>query len=234
MTIPEYWTQDESDESPDDVQGMENVQRQFPVVPVKVVFDENERLSPTFCSCMTWPIPQVGVGVPLLVLPRKETRFKAKFVVNFPAAGSVYFNTKYDPLSNPSPQGFQLIAGGAVTQPSPSQPTVGASPYTYVNTNPYTVNVTVAGGTVSAIAVNGQTTGITSGTFALATGQYITVTYTVAPTTFSVANANANVAGGGNLFLPDYDSMQPMYAIATIAGCTLSVWDESFGNVAAS
>lgn len=85
----------------------------------------------------------------------------------------------------------------AVTQPTPSSPGIGASPSEYVNTNNYPVNVAVAGGTVTAIAVNGQTlTGITSGTFTLQPGAYITITYTVAPTTYSITNASANVPAG--------------------------------------
>ena len=68
--------------------------------------------------------------------------------------------------------------------------TPGASPYTYTLTEQVGVNdadVIVGGGTVSAIAVGrgggtGVTTGLTSGTFRLARGDFLTVTYTVAPT----------------------------------------------------
>lgn len=80
----------------------------------------------------------------------------------------------------------------SVPAPSNTAPSVGTSPWTYVNPNPFTVNVTITGGTVSVIAVNGQTTGATSGTFALGVGQYLTITYTVAPT---VAVANAAATG---------------------------------------
>jgi hypothetical protein len=81
----------------------------------------------------------------------------------------------------------------AVTQPAPASPAIGASPYTYVNYNAYGVNATVSGGTVSSITVNGQPTGLTSGTFYLAPGSYITITYTVAPS-FTVTNASSNTA----------------------------------------
>lgn len=92
----------------------------------------------------------------------------------------------------------QLIEGfnpgtAAVTQPTPPVIVVGTSPYTFVNTQSYGVEVTVSGGTVSVIAVNGQTTGATSGTFYLAPNSYITVTYSVAPAMTEV-NATANVA----------------------------------------
>lgn len=81
----------------------------------------------------------------------------------------------------------------AITQPTPPAITVGASPFTFFNNQSYPVFVTVTGGTVSAITVNGVATGLTSGTFYLAPGSNITVTYSAAPTMTEV-NANANVA----------------------------------------
>lgn len=64
---------------------------------------------------------------------------------------------------------------------------LGASPATSFNNNPVGVYQTVSGGTVSAIAVNGTTTGLTSGTFFIPAGGTITVTYTVLPTTFTTS-----------------------------------------------
>lgn len=89
-------------------------------------------------------------------------------------------------------EGFSAPVAG-VTQPTPPAITVGASPFTFVNTQSYGVNVTVTGGTVSAIAVNGQSTGATSGTFFLAPNSFITVTYSAAPT-MTETNATPNVA----------------------------------------
>lgn len=80
----------------------------------------------------------------------------------------------------------------AVTQPTPPTITVGASPFTFFNSQSYPVFVTVTGGTVSAITINGVSTGLTSGTFYLPAGSNITVTYSVAPTMTEV-NANANI-----------------------------------------
>jgi hypothetical protein len=65
--------------------------------------------------------------------------------------------------------------------------TVGGSPFTYQNLDPYPEYVTVAGGTVSAIAVSrdGATFdsfGLASGQFYLLRGDYIKVTYTGLPT----------------------------------------------------
>jgi hypothetical protein len=75
-----------------------------------------------------------------------------------------------------------LLEGFNAASPAPTSPAIGASPSTYINTNATGVNVAITGGTVSSIAVNGQNTGLTSGTFYLAPGSYITTTYTVAPT----------------------------------------------------
>lgn len=72
------------------------------------------------------------------------------------------------------------------TAAQPTQPTAGASPYTYTNTTGAPVNIYIAGGTVSAITIARQgtafTTGLTSGMFRLAQNDSITVTYTVIPT----------------------------------------------------
>lgn len=151
MTVESSWTEEEDEGAYSyEVEGEEETEDEggFGVVPVRVVFTENEQLAPSYCSCMTWPVGQVNVSIPTQILPRKEKRYKAKFIVNFPGAGNVILNTKLDPLTLPSPQGF----------------------------------------------------------------------------TFTVTAA-------GNFALPEYDAMQPMYIIASIAGVTISVWDESYGNV---
>jgi len=150
MTIQQGWTEDESGQNDYETEGNEEIGANFPVVPVRIVFDENQRLAPSFCSHMTWQIAQTGQGVPTQILPRQERRFKAKFLVNFTAAGTLYLNNRQGPLGNPTPQGSELVA-----------------------------------------------------------------------------------AVVGNFTLPDYDAMQPMYAIASVAGVTVSVWDEAFGAVSA-
>ncbi len=65
--------------------------------------------------------------------------------------------------------------------------TPGASPYVYRNLDSYTQTVVVSGGTVSVIALSQDgttyyTTGQTAGAYLLEAGQYLRVTYTVAPT----------------------------------------------------
>jgi hypothetical protein len=61
-------------------------------------------------------------------------------------------------------------------------PTVPASNVAYSNDYGVDCAVYVAGGTVSAIKVNGATTGITSGLVRVGPGRTITLTYTAAPT----------------------------------------------------
>ena len=65
--------------------------------------------------------------------------------------------------------------------------TLAASTVASLNPNPVPVSVTVSGGTVTVIAVNGVTTGLTSGTFTVPVGGSITITYSVAPS-FTMAD----------------------------------------------
>lgn len=150
-TIPADWTQEEYPDQNTlaDIHGMQATGHV--VTPVHVLYDESERLSPEFCSCMTWSIPVFGATgvIPVQLLQRRYKRYKAKFVVNFTAAGFIVVNTKMEPLTLTSPQGFNVVATAA-----------------------------------------------------------------------------------GNTPLPEYDAMQPMWAVASVAGVTISVWDESYGEVA--
>lgn len=79
---------------------------------------------------------------------------------------------------------FACVAGSV---PWANAPALTASPSTLTNTSGQPVAVTVSGGTVTAIAVNGVTqstngTNATSGTFVVPAGQAITITYSVSPT----------------------------------------------------
>lgn len=108
--------------------------------------------------------------------------------------------------------GFSITPG--VTQVVVPSPAIGTSPSTYVNTNLVPVVVTIAGGTVSAIAVNGQTiTGVTSGSFDLQPGSYITVTYSVAPTTYTIVNAlsSTSTVMGLNVNVGYYPSNKSLF-----------------------
>jgi hypothetical protein len=73
-------------------------------------------------------------------------------------------------------QGYNPVGHG-VTQPS-----VPATTVAQTNTTGVDCTVIVTGGTVSAIAIGGSATGVTSGSFRVPVGQTITLTYTVAPT----------------------------------------------------
>lgn len=64
---------------------------------------------------------------------------------------------------------------------------VGASPFTYQNTNNYSVDVIISGGAVSLIefsrdGTNWYNVGFTSGIVRLSPGDRVRVTYTTAPT----------------------------------------------------
>ena len=60
--------------------------------------------------------------------------------------------------------------------------TIPASASSYANNSIGNQQVSIGGGTVSAIAINGTSTGLVSGTFILTPGDTITPTYSVAPT----------------------------------------------------
>lgn len=61
-------------------------------------------------------------------------------------------------------------------------PTIPASTTAYTNAYAHDCTVYVAGGTVTAIAIGGTATGMTSGMFRVPAGQTITLTYSSAPT----------------------------------------------------
>lgn len=83
-------------------------------------------------------------------------------------------------------------SAGAVVAAAPSMftaaITLAATGVAALNPNPVPVSVTVSGGTVTAIAISGVSTGQTSGTFTVPAAGSITVTYSVAPTTFTTAD----------------------------------------------
>jgi hypothetical protein len=82
-------------------------------------------------------------------------------------------------------------SAGAVVTAAPAlfatAMTLAATTVASVNPNPVPQSVTITGGTVTVIAVNGAVTGLTTGTFTVPAGGSITVTYSAAPT-FAVAD----------------------------------------------
>ncbi len=83
---------------------------------------------------------------------------------------------------------FNLVGRGAGAMPYPV--TLGASPFTFTNTNQYALDVVILGGTVSALtfqrSIQGRTTTVTlptaSGIVRLSQGDAMTLTYTGTPT----------------------------------------------------
>lgn len=60
--------------------------------------------------------------------------------------------------------------------------TLAATGVAAYNNNAFGVNATVTGGTVTGISISGTATGATSGTFFVAAGGTVAVTYSAAPT----------------------------------------------------
>lgn len=77
--------------------------------------------------------------------------------------------------------------------PAVNQIVLGANGVAAYNNNSVGVNQTISGGTVTAIAINGTTTGLTSGVFFVPAGGTVTVTYSVAPSTFTTAGIPVSV-----------------------------------------
>ena len=75
------------------------------------------------------------------------------------------------------------------TMPSSMAPAVPATATLYTNPYPYAYDVYLTGGTVTAVAVNGVTTGFTSGYFFIPPLGTIELTYSAAPTWVWIAHA---------------------------------------------
>jgi len=86
-----------------------------------------------------------------------------KFSLNAATKSKVFGNAQYNPVGIVGP------------------PAIPATTVAYTNNYGSDATVWVTGGTVTAIAVGGTATGLTSGTFRVPSGQTITLTYTVAP-----------------------------------------------------
>lgn len=83
-------------------------------IPVREV---SEKLTPEMVSCMTWLIPQSGIGVPVQILQRRIRRSKAKItVVQWGTATSIIFSPKLDTVQGANPQGCQYFPIAAASQ----------------------------------------------------------------------------------------------------------------------
>jgi hypothetical protein len=76
--------------------------------------------------------------------------------------------------ANGNPGYAELQTGGIYALP--------ATTVAFTNSNGFAVEVIIAGGTVTSIAKNGTTTGLTAGSFIVGPGDTLTPTYAVAPT----------------------------------------------------
>lgn len=108
MTVPAGWADESGQQYAEDVEE----QYEIGVVPVKIMYTENENLAPAYATMMTWTLPVVGINSPIMILQKRLKRYKAKFLLNFPGAGSAYTNTKFEPLTLATPQGFTISAAG--------------------------------------------------------------------------------------------------------------------------
>jgi hypothetical protein len=96
-----------------------------------------------------------------------------------------------------------------VDGPVPTPIVLGLTTVPALNVNSNGVYLQVAGGTVTVINVNGTVTGLTSGTFFVPAGGTVTLTYSVAPTTFitSFPTLLNSTSGWLNTWEPLIDGM---------------------------
>lgn len=197
--------------------------------PLEVVMVGPANHSPEFCNPVTIAIAQNGtVPVPTQLLQRNDRRHKAR--INIDA--------------------FPQIAG---SNPTPNQPAVPASTVPVENTNLYPVTVTISGGTITSVNVNGAQVGTGDGTYLVTSGSTIAVTYSVAPTwvwadanpvpqisavTAVIINSKPdsltgpNPQGGTIVSVPrqiQWENQQPLYACALGGGpVNATVQDEIY------
>lgn len=90
--------------------------------PVRVTV-ETENAAPEYGGCMTWPVPQAGVGTPIPVFNRRLRRHKGKLsVITLTGATSVVFNSVIDRLQGSTPQGYTITAVGPLPDWESQQP----------------------------------------------------------------------------------------------------------------
>jgi hypothetical protein len=95
----------------------------------------------------------------------------------WPAAGRAWEITD---IGVYGPDGHTAV--GTTSNPAPSTPAVPASGVAVQNSNSYPVNVTITGGTITQVFVNGIEVGTGDGTYLVPSAGAISITYSVAPT----------------------------------------------------
>jgi hypothetical protein len=89
-------------------------------IPVTI---ETDNAAPEYGGCLTWVVPQAGVGTPIPIFNRRLRRFKGKLsVVALGGATSVVFNSVIDRLQGATPQGYTVLAVGALPDWESQQP----------------------------------------------------------------------------------------------------------------
>lgn len=144
-----------------------------------------------FAAALWTPYQATGAAVHVSAL-QLESYASGQIVGadNTTTAGDLYGVIHFEDLNFPGGiYGHALAAAGCnvrlwamYQQPTVIPITPGASPFTWSNFWYRDIAVTVSGGTVSAIAVDATTTGLTAGTFLIPPGHTLTITFTVAPT----------------------------------------------------
>jgi hypothetical protein len=136
---------------------------------------------------------------------------------------------------------FVLAADVTVAWPTAAQlltqPAVPASTVAQFNPAGFPVAVTVTGGTVTVISVNGTATGQTSGTVVVPTAGTITLTYSAAPT-WTWAPNGAMSAGyqtkfikGTTIYADSGGSSGPAQLYAAIGAGNLRAWVQGHDDV---
>lgn len=145
---------------------------------------------PTSDTQLMWLINPLGVGSPAVCCVAKQIDYD----VNRAANGMLTMKTKFESdgfgiemnglaLTNGVRSDTTATDGTAYDQGQGfATPGVPASTAPVTNTSPLPATVTVSGGTVSNVSVNGVTVGSGDGTYTVPAGQAITLTYSSAPT----------------------------------------------------
>jgi hypothetical protein len=105
------------EDEPQVYEGATHLEQPIPVVSV------TENFCAEFGACMTWPVGQAGVAPPTQILTRRTRRSQAKITITaLSGATSVVFNSKLDPLTNPTPTGATYLAAGRLPDWESQQP----------------------------------------------------------------------------------------------------------------
>ena len=201
-------------------------------VDVRIVKSPEEltSLAVEFGAWSTFTVPQIGLNTGTLppILARRPTRDEARILIPPQTGGAtaIVLAHRADYVSNASnPQGAIIpVQASSVNGPVPATPAVPASTVNQQNTNAFPVLVTLTGGTMTNVSVNGQTVGTGApGPYLVPSGGVIAMTYTVAPT-WVWANANPATI---NYSLQQiiYKAQQPLYAVGVGGPATILTLD---------